>query len=188
MCFTTSCWRVCIPDRSGIQIKSVIPGLVSLSWYGVWFVCLFNQKFIRPLRCFGWMAFDFLHRRNASKPAVQASSTRNEFRSETGGMEWNEFLWNGTEVEWNGMEWNGMNKWNFRNGFRLIPVSVLFKRIHIKIKKNIFPTQTALNKHRTFRDTVCVRDCRTFTKQSGVSPESPPEGNAQSIELKKKLN
>ena len=26
---------------------------------------------------------------------------------------------------------------------------------------------------------IRVRDCRTFTKQSEVSPESPPEGNAQ---------
>lgn len=37
-------------------------------------ICLngLNQKIIRPLRCFGWMAFDFLHGRNASKPANQA--------------------------------------------------------------------------------------------------------------------
>ena len=94
-------------------------------------ICLngLNQKIIRPLRCFGWMAFDFLHGRNASKPAVQASPTRNEFRSGTGGMEWNEFLWNGTEVEWNGMEWNGMNKWSGEMGFALSGYRSEFRRI-----------------------------------------------------------
>lgn len=46
------------------------------------------------------MAFDFLHRRNASTLTAQVQSIRNEFRSGTGGMEWNGMEWN--ETQWNG--------------------------------------------------------------------------------------
>ena len=85
-----SFWLTIFKSKQSWQApKFILPWrLICLNWL--------NQKIIRPLSSFGWMAFDFLHVRNASKPAVQASPTRNEFRSGTGGMEWNGMEWNET--------------------------------------------------------------------------------------------
>ena len=96
------------------------------------------------------------------------------------------------QVEWSGMEWSGMERnekeWNATSetlemGFTVFCVSVLFQTdTHQNKKNNIFPTQPALNKQKTFRDTVCVRDCRTFTRLFArlvrkARPKGTPKGN-----------